>query len=320
MGRYNGYLQPTKMLHNERDMALVRNSCVRNLYVSYLHEIAMARFKWHGLPKEIDERFLEMSLNEFGMVAFFRDEVVGLYVALPAMIDGSFNIYMNPNAMRAWATNGYQRSLSYENSVPIWNSMIREPTWPWLDYYANQLYEIDTTRSINVRAQKTPIMIRGTDKQRLTLKNLYLEYSGNEPVLLVDESLGASPIEVLKTSADYRGEELTQLRRHILGEIMNRLGYENQDAVSKRERLVSGEINASKSEAYINRYSPLIVRRQAAEQINEMFGLDVEVNFRQDSETIVEMTDALSQLKLDMSKREGDLIDGEVHNGTPVTD
>lgn len=285
-------------VRNESNTALFSNTILDTLYRGRLHELAMARFKWDNLPDEIDERFLEMSLNEYGMVAFFRDEIAGRFVALPAMINGDFDIYNNPIKFRAWAINGYQRELTNQNAVIIYNSMIKSPTFPWLDYYAEQLYDIDQTRAINIKAQKTPICFRGTDKQRLTLKNIWLKYNGNEPFMIVDESIGKDEFGVLKTDAPFLGEELTQMRRHIMGEIMIYLGYETQEATQKQERVLKGEVEAAQSESASYRYSPLVMRRMAAEKINTMFNLNIEVNFRQSTQSIIDLDDPLKQMLL----------------------
>lgn len=318
-------LKPLSPLADERNIALGSNTNIRNLYCTYLHDIAISRFKWENLPREIDERFLELTLNEYGTCAFFRDEYAGLYVTLPATPEGLYDIYNRPNRYRAFANNGYTRHLDFTNSVFMYNNMARTPTWPWLNYYANQLYDIDATRTVNLIAQKTPIMLVGNDKQRLTAKNLYLNYRGNEPVMFVDESMGTNPIQVLQTTAPYLGEDLTNLRKHVLGEILTLLGYENSDNTRKNERLITGELQMSKGETNINRYSPLEARRQAADQINEMFHFEkpVEVNFRQASETVYEAADALQQLQLENpslmyaaaeSGMKGGVQNGEVHN------
>lgn len=296
MGRYGGTIQkPLNMNRNSRTKALFKNQMIDSLYLSRLKELAMARFKWENLPNEIDERFLEMTLNEYGMMAFFKDDIAEQFVCLPAMINGDFNIYMNPNNLRAWAVNGYNRDLSYKNSVPIYNNMLRNATWTWLSYYAEQLYEIDQTRIINIKAQKTPILIKGNDKQRLTLKNIYLEYEGNSPVIMVDESLDGKELQVLKTDSPFIASDLTGIRRQIFGEAMIYLGYHTQEPTQKQERVLKGELEASQSESSSSRYSPLICRRQACDKINKMYGLNVSVNFRQDMSTVFEMDNPIDQ-------------------------
>ena len=297
-----GKNKPFVPLKNESNSALFSNSILDSLYRGRLHELAMARFKWENLPQEIDERFLEMTLNEYAMGAFFFDDVAQRYVFLPAMINGDYNIYNDPIQYRVWAINGYQRELTMENSVIVYNNMIKSPTFPWLDYYAEQLYDIDQSRRVNILAQKTPVLFRGTQKQQLTLKNIWLKYTGNEPLIMIDDSVDKDSFTVFKTDAPFLGEELTQMRRHMMGEIMIYLGYETQEATQKQERVLAGEVRAAQSESMSYRFSPLVMRRQAAEQINKMFGLNIEVNFRQPSSSLFEMDDPLNQFIFDKVK------------------
>ena len=287
------------------------NGILDSLYRGRLHELAMARFKWDNLPDDIDERYLEMTLNEFGMVAFFADEVTERLCIQPCNLLGGWDIYGNPLRVETWNNwNNYRRSLSKlsegghepDKFVVMYNNTIKSPTFPWLDYYAKQLYDIDQTRRVNILAQKTPILMRGTQKQQLTLKNLWLKYTGNAPLVMVDESVDKDSFTVFKTDAPFLGEDLTQMRRHIMGEIMIYLGYETQEATQKQERVLAGEVRAAASESMSYRYSPLLMRRQAAEQVNKMFGTNIDVNFRQPTSSLIDLDDPAQQYQLELTK------------------
>lgn len=295
---------------NESTKALYSNSILDSLYRGRLHELAMARFKWDNLPAEIDERYLEMTLNEFGMGAFFFDEEAGLYCIQPCLATAPWDNYGNPLRIETWNNwNSYKRHFNKVGKneedrkfVVMYNNMIKSPTFPWLDHYAEQLYDIDQTRRINILAQKTPVLCKGTQKQIMTLKNIWLKYSGNEPFVIVDESVDNDSFTVLKTDAPFLGEELTQMRRHIMGEIMIYLGYETQEATQKQERVLAGEVKAAASESMSYRYSPLVMRRQAAEKINNMFGLNIDVNFRQPTSTLFELDEPFEQYAVEKQK------------------
>lgn len=283
---------------NARNKQLFKNSIIDGLYRNRLYDLAMARFKWDNLPETIDERFLEMMLNQYGAVAFFREDVSNEIVALPMMVDGDFDWYVIPNKINVWSPNGYHATLKKGEFVPVYNNMLRQPTTPWLDYYAEMLYEVDQTRIVNIKAQKTPILIRCTDKQRLTFKNIYLEYDGNAPVIVVDDSVNTDQIQVLDTKAPFIAPELTEVRRQIFGEALIYLGYSTQEATQKKERVLVGELTAAESEASASRFSPLIMRRTACDAINKMFNLNISVNFRQGTSTIIELESPLDQLKI----------------------
>ena len=55
------------------------------------------------------------------------------------------------------------------------------------------------------------------------------------------------------------------------------VGNAKQD---KKERLVADEVNANNEQIETSRYSMLQARQDACKQINEMFGLNVSVDFK----------------------------------------
>ena len=54
-------------------------------------------------------------------------------------------------------------------------------------------------------------------------------------------------------------------------------------------------MTAANAETAASRFSPLLMRREAVKEINKMYGLDIEVNFRQPDSRIFEMDDPFMQ-------------------------
>ena len=247
-------------------------------YYYRLTELAINMFEWKNLPPSVDERFLELTLYSTGMAIFFEDEVLS-YLALTTTIGGNLDVYRIPTIRRAYATNGYNRELNNENSVLIFNNFLRQPSMLAIELYARRLYEIERTIDVNVKAQKTPVLIQGTEQQRLTLKNLYMQYDGNEPFIFGDKNLDLQGVKAISTQAPYVADKLEILKRQIWGEALTYLGIENANT-EKRERLITDEVTSNLGSVEAQRYTKLNARRQAAKKINEMFGLNIEVDFR----------------------------------------
>ena len=111
--------------------------------------------------------------------------------------------------------------------------------------------------------------------------NLYKEFDGNAPVIFGDKALDLSALKVLKTDAPYVADKLFELKNQTWNEALTRLGISNV-AFQKKERMVSDEVMRSQGGVIASRYSRLEARRQALEKINDMFGLNVEVDYRED--------------------------------------
>lgn len=265
------------------ESALLNNRTYLHYY-NRLLELAINMYEWKNLPDTIDERFLELTLFSDGMAVFFRDDILG-DLCLQCMIGGNLDVYRIPIERTAYATNGYQMHLNNTNSVIIFNNYTHTNSMLDIEMFARRLYEIDRTIDVNVKAQKTPVLIRATENQRLTLKNLYMQYDGNEPFIFGDKNLDMDGIKALKTDAPYVADKLNILKRQIWNEALTYLGIENSNT-EKKERLVSDEVTTNLGGVEAQRFCKLNARRQAAKQINKMFGLNIQVDFRQDKQTV----------------------------------
>lgn len=257
------------------------------LYLDQILEIAIARYKWNGLPKTIDERFLELTLcGKNGTVLFFNDENIG-FLALPCTMNGRWNVYNIPIERRAYATNGYQATRDDTDSVIIYSNQLHNgmSVYNRLVQYAKDLYLIDSIIMINVNGQKTPLMLLSDEKQMLTLKNLYMKYDGNQPFIFGNRNdLNPNSIQALVTGAPYVADKLYALKQNIWNEVLTFLGVPNVQ-MNKKERLITDEVNRGLGGVFASRYSGLLSRRQACDQINEMFGLNISVEYRNEAET-----------------------------------
>ena len=252
-------------------------------YVNRLMELSISMWDWKNLPKSIDTRFLELTLFSDGQAIFFKDEDLGEdgYLGLQVLINGGFDVYRIPINRRAYAVNGYQKELNKSDSVIIFNNLLHTNCYADVVMFAKRLYNLDRIVDVNANAQKTPILIKGSEQQRLTLKNLYKEYDGNSPVIYADKSLDMNALQVLNTNAPYVADKIYELKTQIWNEALTYLGIPNV-SLQKKERMISDEVNRLQGGTIASRYSRLEARKQACEQINEMFGLNIDCDFRDD--------------------------------------
>lgn len=269
---------------NKRDRefweSATRNNATYIQYYNRLTELSISMFEWKNLPETVDERFMELALFSKGMAVFFKDEVLG-YLALRTTISGEFNVYRIPVKRRAFADNGYNKELTIDDSVIIYNNMIHTNSMLDVRVFAEKLADLDRTIQVNARAQKTPVLIKCSENERLTMTNLYKEYDGNAPVIYGDKNLNANGLTVLKTDAPYVADKLYQLKTQIWNEALTYLGISNINSV-KKERMITDEVTRNQGGVVASRYSRLESRRQACDKINAMFGLDIWCDYRED--------------------------------------
>lgn len=258
---------------------IAENSEAHNQYWVRLCELAATRYEWIGMPDTVDTRYLEMALLSNGAAVFFKDEVLG-YLGLRCMIGGGFDVYNVPKQRRAYAPNGYQMPLDETNSVIIYNNYLRQGMMPFIEEYSERLYEIDRAIDTNIKAQKTPILIRCPENMRNTMKNMYVKYDGNTPVIFASQKIDPSSFTVLRTDAPYVADRLWDIKSAVWHEALSLLGVASID--TKRERRLTNEVEMEAGDTLAIRLSGLQARKQACEKINKMFPeLNVDVRYRE---------------------------------------
>ena len=262
------------------DSAIMNNATYIQ-YFNRLVELSVSMFEWQGLPETVDPRYLELHLFQNGSMVYFRDEVMG-DLCLDCIANGQFDVYGNPISRRAYSSyNQYQKTLNESDSVIIWNNYLRQPSVLDVKMFAKRLYNLDRIIDVNTNAQKTPVLVQGTDKQRLTLVNLYKEFDGNAPFIFGDKNLDLNSLRAISTNAPYVADKLYQLKTQIWNEALTYLGISNLN-IQKKERMITDEVQRNQGGTIASRYSRLEARREAVDKINRMFGTDISVDYRED--------------------------------------
>ena len=278
---------------SEFEDSLMLNNRTYLQYLQRLTELAISMFEWKNLPPTVDARYLELHLFENGCMVYFNDDVIG-NLCLDCIVSGRLDVYGYPLIRRAYSSyNNYQKMLKTSNSVIIYNNMLRTNSVLDVKMFARRLYNLDRIIDVNANAQKTPVLVRASEKQRLTMLNLYKEYDGNAPFIFGDKNLDMNALTVLKTDAPYVADKIYQLKTQIWNEVLTYLGISNIN-ITKKERLITDEVTRNQGGTIASRYSRLQSRREAVDKINAMFGTNIEVNYREDFQMLDEEREPLN--------------------------
>lgn len=277
---------------SETELAILINDRTMIDYIDRLKMLSVSLFTWKNLDKYAGtgaSRFLELSLYEEGRGVFIKDDELG-YLALKVNPSDKLNVYNLPTKVMAWSI-GYNKMYNFDNVVYIINNELEKPTREFMELFAYRLYETERTIDINLQAQKTPVLIEGDTKTILTLKNVYMQYSGNIPFIFGNKQFDISnKLNVLKTDAPYIIDKLDVHKHQIFNDALTVLGIDNANT-DKKERLITNEVESNEQliTYYLNCFYK--TRKKACEQIKEKFGLDIDIELNKDIIDLLNVTE-----------------------------
>lgn len=296
-------------------------------YIDFLRrmtKICLSIFEWENLPESMDSRFLEESLFFYGQAALLHDETVGYVNTLCA--GENLNMYRLPSTLNCYSPSqvfqtyravysGLIKEVKEEDKdkycVLVKNSWDRIPTAYTIQLFAERLYQAQRVIDTNINAQKTPIIMLGTEKQKLTLENLYKNYDGNTPVIYGDKDLITNEaFKAIKTDSPYVADKVQNYKKEIWNEFLTFIGVNNID-VEKHERLISGESEANNEVINLNLQSYLEPRKKACEEFNKLYGTNISVKLRSDLNNLIKLNESVVD-----DYASNDLLDDGVPNGS----
>lgn len=290
----------------DTELSMFLNNATVIDYEDRLHMLATSLFTWKGLDEVAGfgaSHFIEESLYRYGKACIVNDAEIGIK-ALNVTAAGKLNIYYLPVKVNAFST-GYNKIYDFDDVVYIMNNELQKPTQDTLRLFAQRLYETERTTDVNLQAQKTPVLIEGDKNVLLTLKNVYMQYSGNIPVIYGNKNFDvSSKLNVLRTDAPYVVDKLDVHKDKLWNDCMTFLGINNANT-SKKERLVTSEVESN--DQLINYYLNCFYkkRKEACDILNKKFGTNVEIVLNK------EVVDLLAETT--QSLKEG-VDNGEVHS------
>ena len=285
--------------------AILMNNKTFNDYLDRMRKICLSMFEWVNLPESMNARFLEQCLYYQGQAALLYDKDYG-YLNTMASDGGYINIYGLPTEIMCYSYRFNQRRSLYtidtgeekdKECILVLNNYDRVPTSYTISLFAYRLAEAQRTLDVNVKAQRTPILITTDQKQYFTLKKMYEEYDGNTPAIFADKNvITPDALKALKTDAPVVIKDIMDYKREIWNEFLTFMGISNLS--EKRERMVSNEIDSNNELVNLNLQALLIPRKEACKRFNEKYGLmgekAIDVKVRSDLYNIVKQFESVT--------------------------
>lgn len=294
-----------KSISSDFEDAILLNSQTYVDYLERMKKIALSMFEWVNLPDTMNSRYLEMCLYYKGQAALLYDEDYG-FINTQAADSGYINIYGLPTKINCYSYSyNKMRELYVSNTnlpaeeecILVMNNYQRVPTAATISLFAERLCEAQRACDVNVKAQKTPLLLLTDKNQELTLRNMYAQYDGNAPVIFGDKNLLADrPIDSINTNAEFVANDIREYMQGIWNDFLCFIGINNLS--EKKERLITTEANTNNELVNLNMQSYLIPRKQACKEFNDKFGLTgtskaIDVKLRSDLYNIIKENESI---------------------------
>lgn len=251
-----------------------------------LTNIVCSMFKWENLPKEINSASLEKQIMLGGFSIFFKDKNLDTFFSLPGALTG-VDVYGYPSRAKPVAMGGigdraivnFDEYILNQEAVVIYANKTRTTAIEFIEEYADALSDIDAAIKMNLLAMKHPLMLKTSETTKESFETIMHQYEDNYYILIADKSMQLdSGIEALNFNVS--SMEILNLQKQKetkLNEFFNMFGISG--SVEKRERIISGEMNAMMEQMNINKDVWLSERQRAVDKINEIYNLNLSVDY-----------------------------------------
>lgn len=269
-----------------------QSAAMNDVYHMFFREqilkLALARFRWLGLPPTCDARYLEETLLNQGVATIARPakRTDAAFMSLRAVQQGQLTAYGLPSKWFAQGSNGTCFTVTHKNGVLVWENMLHVPLIQQVDALAWDMSDIVRTKQVNRVHVKVPFVLAGPREMKEQMINLFSQKVGNEPGIVVTDSmrdLVESNVALFQTGVKYLGEELNADLMETWNMVYTMLGIKNLPF--KMERQTADEIRDHDQPTELMTLGALSERRRAADALNRKFGLDVQVYWNEDFES-----------------------------------
>lgn len=252
-------------------------------YMSYMFLKCLTMFEWKGLPKTVPQSMLELGLMRHGKLAFIKNNKG--YWALFGNAGTDLDPYYFPQAMTLANPYTDVKSVPYVNGkdcIIMRNDPLRLGLTPLFFQRAGMLAECDVTLIFGLWKERlnNPFVAEG-DKDRKDIERFIQEVvDGKQLSPIVSKAFinnqKGTHFEQMGTQSGYL-KDIMELRQYFLASWNNDVGLQSNFNM-KREALNSEETGMNEDSLLPLVDEMLRTRKEDAEAVNSLFGLDISVD------------------------------------------
>lgn len=253
----------------------------------YLLQKAMSVYKW-VIPETWDLNYFLYTIYCVGYSGIFRSPkygVINQYVGLKG-----YNIFYQPRqfiAANPYFDEQIERDVGRDGVIIKLQSNYLGVI-DKIAYYADKLAALSETIDTNLTNSKLAyVFVAGNKAGAESFKKLFDRIQQGEPAVVIDKNLMTETGDKAwyefanNLGANYLVTDLLADYRQIENQFCTDFGLPNANT-QKRERLITDEVNANNTETYSLAAMWLDNLKEGCKQARDMFGIDLDVDWRQD--------------------------------------
>lgn len=240
---------------------------------------SLTMFEWSNLPDTIPQVELEkmLQINGYAVIAEYQ----GKLYAFQAGFSGQ-DPYNQPT--KAIVNNpALKNNTTYtigEDCIVIKNDDMKQGLNGIYEYYGQRLIENQITMLMTDYNLRMPFTISSSDDQTTQSAKMYLKKIIDGSLGVIGEQKLFKALSVTPTNSKQTATfaDLYGYQQFIIAQLNNTIGLATNNNM-KRERLTTNEIEVNKNASYPLVDNMLKNRQQAVDAINEMFDVDISVEY-----------------------------------------
>ena len=263
----------------------VKNTSLQRYFRKYLLQKAISVFKWQ-LPEEWDEDYFKYVLYGLGYIAVLNTRSFGVICQGGAL--GGYNLYYRPAyimitnpLLKETITADINKDCAIIKLQPDYSSIM-----DIVGYYADQMALASEALGLNLVNVKTGIIFGAKDKtQAESYKKMYDKLNTGDPAVFIDKNMLDDQGKpnwlpfVQNMTQQYISDKLLSDIRKIESMYDTEIGIPNANT-DKAERLITDEVNANNVETATRCELWLESIRKGIQKANEMYNLNISVDWR----------------------------------------
>lgn len=319
-----------------RNPGAQRERDIQQMLERNIAELAINRFQYSNLPDSIDSRFVEICLLFNGLVVWYWDKDFDKLLAVRGtetgyvnfvdntvsfttigpgtqIVDATDNVGFMPKVLSAYIPQADSEKPEEEKrmkAIPMYPNSLRVPDIDIVMIYSTRLATVDRTLEINTKNARRNKIVTASPNTQLSMINIARQQDEGVEAIQVtgaanpDQNITTLDLGILPDAYD----KLSILRARWWNECMGLLGIDNANQ-DKKERLVAAEVGANDAQTDSMRYVALNARQYALDQINDVFGTNIKVDFRVEVEA--EAKAKAAQMGIDPQEKSNESKDAE---------